>query len=167
MEISSHGPQVSGAVVAGCVEVYRSAFAEPPYAASEEEVRGFQKRLRDDTGREGFRLLTASASDGRIVGFAEAVGPALTRQWIGAACTHVVTIAVSAQRRRSGIGTVLLAALVEAVDTKTALLAVHPEGVAAQRLYQSRGWMKLADGFVPEPQQTRYWVMGKSRAGAG
>jgi ribosomal protein S18 acetylase RimI-like enzyme len=158
--------------------VYESAFAQPPYHEAAEMGQAFTERVeRYAQERDGFRFVTARQANGRVIAFALAVlakpgdwwrdkvaaalPQALVGRWPGELCQEVVHLAVAPAAQRIGAGRLVLDVLIAGKPAPSAVLSVHPDAVAAQRLYQSRGWEILTKDFRTEPSQLAYWVMGR------
>jgi GNAT superfamily N-acetyltransferase len=155
---------------------YAAAFAQAPYHETEEQAAALDERLlRYATTRDGFRLVIARAPDGQPAGMALAVlarpgdwwrdqaEAALTGEqaarWLGEVCLEVVHVAVLPGVQRQGIGRAMHDVLISGPPAPTGLLSCHPEAIAAQRLYLSRGWTVLTTDFGPA--QVSYWLMAR------
>jgi GNAT superfamily N-acetyltransferase len=166
--------------MASCVQVYRESFAEPPYGETPAQADQLRDRIVRYSDRHGFHLVVVRWHSGRVVGFglaviahpgdwwrelvAAALGPDLTRTWLGPAVTEVVHVAVSPDSRRSGVASAILGAMTARADDRGAVLSCHPDASAAQKLYLSRGWQTLRADFRTQPGQPGYWLMAKPPA---
>jgi ribosomal protein S18 acetylase RimI-like enzyme len=160
------------------VAVYHAAFSQPPYGETAEAARGFADRVhRYAAEREGCRLVTARDDTGQMTAIGLAVlarpgnwwrdqaaaaipGP-LAGRWIGDLCLEVVHLAVIPAAQGRGNGRLVHDVLIAGRPAPTAILSVHPEAGAAQRLYQGRGWTTLTADFRTQPAQPRYRLMGR------
>lgn len=135
--------------------VHASYSAEYPAAPPFAEWRdGLWSRHRR---RPGFDLIVARSGD-RIAGIAwayvgdrgqywsDAVAASLPDDiadtWIGGHL-EVVELIVAPEFRRQGVGTRLLATLLERSSVDRALLSVRDSAVPARSLYRSLGWHEL------------------------
>jgi GNAT superfamily N-acetyltransferase len=163
------------AAMQAAAEVYLSAFSAEPYNEAADEVAAFRQRLVTYAReREGFRLVTVHGD--RLDGFAlvalarrgavwrdkvaRAVGDDLAARWLGDPCLEVVHVAVRQGCQGQGLGKLLMNEVVRGRPARTGFLSCHPEAPAAQRLYLSQGWTRLAGG-VADPAGQVYWIMAK------
>lgn len=126
-------------------------------------------------GRRGFRAVTASEG-GRLLGLAygylggpgqwwhDRVSAAMTRKqralWLVPGHFELAELMVSPRARRRGLGGALHDAVLEGLESPTALLSTQPDNEAALALYHGRGWEVVVDEIdLSAPQ--RYLVMGK------
>jgi ribosomal protein S18 acetylase RimI-like enzyme len=145
----------------GMLDVYRSAFAGPPWDESEEDVDRYRARLLEDRARPDAALATARLADGTLVGF----GTSWTftesdpiRPWHRTMSTvippnvlhdrvigriEVDELAVHRDWQGRGIGRHLLGA-VAPIDGPPAWLLTSRSAQAAVRLYRSAGWEELS-----------------------
>jgi ribosomal protein S18 acetylase RimI-like enzyme len=126
-------------------------------------------------GRKGFRAVTARES-GRLLGLAygylggpgqwwhDRVAGAMTRgqreRWLAPGHFELAELMVSPHARRRGLGGALHDAVLEGLDSPTALLSTQPDNEAALALYHGRGWEVVVDAIdlsAPQP----YLVLGK------
>ena len=174
MDVSLTGTSPEAGTLRDAVGVYHAAFAQPPYGETAEMAEGFAERVqRYAREREGFRLVTARESDGRMVGIglavlatpgcwwrdkvAGAIPQPLADRWLGELCQEIVHLAVVPDAQGQGVGRLVHDVLIAGRPAPTAVLSVHPEAVPAQRLYQGRGWEVMTREFRT---QLPYWVMG-------
>jgi ribosomal protein S18 acetylase RimI-like enzyme len=155
-------------------ELYRAAFAEPPWDETSDQAAKFPARLafqlRTYPGVHGM----AAQVDGRLAGFIygwpagttfpdtsfyhqlmEAVPVAAHAQLLAPAL-EVVNLTVSGEHRGKGIGRTLLTEYVN--GWPQAWLCTHPEA-PARRLYDSAGWEPVgefvSDGKAPRVVYTK------------
>jgi GNAT superfamily N-acetyltransferase len=160
------------------VGVYHAAFGQPPYGETAEMAEEFAERVRRYAReREGFRLVTARAGDGRMIGIglavlarpgcwwrdkvAGAIPQPLADRWLGELCQEIVHLAVIPDAQGRGVGRLVHDVLIAGRPAPTGVLSVHPEAEPAQRLYQDRGWTVLTSDFRTQPEQPPSWVMGR------
>ncbi|MFI6599690.1 GNAT family N-acetyltransferase [Nonomuraea sp. NPDC050536] len=139
------------------VELYRSAFAEPPWNEYPAEADAFAKRLETDVRRPGFSAVLAS-DEGRPAGFGTAwptqppfpanraygrvraeLGDQVDTRLVGA--LEVDELAVSPHARGQGLAGRLLDLL--CADAPRAWLLTSPQAADAIRLYERLGWHRL------------------------
>jgi ribosomal protein S18 acetylase RimI-like enzyme len=161
-----------GAVIA----VYAAAFAAPPYSEPPHAADRLAASLAIHAGRPGFRMRVARAADGGIVGFgygyasapgqwwhdrvALSVGRDAAQRWLVGAF-EVVELAVLPAWQGHGIGTRLLAALLDGVEQRTAVLSTLDAETAALRLYRRLGWRPIGHLAPPAAHTAgRFLVMG-------
>jgi ribosomal protein S18 acetylase RimI-like enzyme len=152
-------PEEAARVAGDVVEVYRAAFAAPPYSEGEEEVAAFAGRLPVDAARADFKLvLVLDAGDiagfaygytgrrgGRLVDLVYERAPLdIARQWAGGHW-ELVDLAVHPDAQGRGLGGALHDALLDGLPHDRALLMTHREDSAGRRLYLRRGWQVLMD----------------------
>jgi len=162
-------------VPAEVVDVYREAFGASPYFEGEAEVTRFAGEvLPRHRVRDGFRCVVASEDDA-VVGFAYGytsapgqwwhdwvaglVGPALAAEWMSDAF-DLVELAVRPAAQGRGHGGRLHDAVLAGLPHRTALLSTRDEDIPARRLYRSRGWVPLREGWCPSPNQPPLAFMG-------
>jgi ribosomal protein S18 acetylase RimI-like enzyme len=163
------------------VEVYRSAFAAPPYGVDEGEVASFATKLVRHVRREGFRCCVAQdSSTGRIIGFAygytsrpgqwwrdivaEAMDPQSRERWLSDAF-EFVELGVMPEFQGKGIGGRLHDALLDRLPHRTAVLSTARQDTPAQRLYRHRGWLVIVPELFFPGSELPYIIMGKELAG--
>lgn len=156
------------------VEIYRSAFSQPPWSEEPSRVEMFRRHIPTYAGREAFRAVFAESDEG-IVGFA--LGARLTNEawwradvaarlnrtevkhWLND-CFELIEIAVLPEAQGKGLGSVLHDGLFAGVATRTALLSTHPKAERALALYAGRGWKVLIDDFQYSPIAQSRLIMG-------
>lgn len=141
-------------------EVYREAFAAPPYLEGAEEVGYFRAAFSLEVGEPGFRCGVARDGAGRLVGFSygyqallsgptgawdrrllAAVGPERSG-WV---CGQFLLawLAVRPSHQGRGVGGALHDALMAGVTQPHAWLVTSDQPTSARCLYERRGWQKL------------------------
>jgi ribosomal protein S18 acetylase RimI-like enzyme len=127
-------------------------------------------------GREGFRFVAAEDEQGRLAGIAygytgaegqwwhdlvaAAMSEADRTRWLGPGHFEFVELAVRPDLRRRGLGASLHDALLDGLDSPTAVLSTQVDNEAALTLYARRGWRVV----VPEIDfgtGQAYCVMGR------
>jgi ribosomal protein S18 acetylase RimI-like enzyme len=164
------------------VEVYRAAFAAPPYREGEAEVRRFaEETLPRHAQRPGFRCCVARDRDkDLVVGFAygytgqagqwwhDVVARALDRatadRWLPGSF-EFVELAVTPAAQGRGIGGRLHDALMEGLPHRTALLSTRRAETPALRLYRRRGWVPVLENFVFPGGAEPYVILGLDLSG--
>jgi len=137
-------------------DVYRAAFAGPPWDESDDQVRTFTEGLPDWAARDGFTA--AWARDASLAGFAFRVRtPAplpffgfygVLRDRFGAAAAElaglveVVELAVRPDARGGGLGRALLEAVVAG---EPAWLVTRTAATATMAFYARLGWQVYAE----------------------
>ncbi len=169
VEIAPEGPLFEGAIA-----VYAEAFSAPPYL-DPDRGREVRSRLRDPHRRRpGFRLLVALEGE-RVAGMTygyrgepgqwwhDSVVHAVSREaalkWL-ADSYEVVEVAVDPARQSRGIGTALIAELLQGRPEATAVLSTRTDS-DAHVLYRRLGFeviveMTFTRGGWP------FYVMGKA-----
>jgi ribosomal protein S18 acetylase RimI-like enzyme len=126
---------------------------------SEERV---EEILPRHVGRRGFRFLAARNESGTLVGFAygylgapgqwwhDLVSGAMTAEqrarWLAPGHFELVELHVRPDQRRRGVGALLHDALLEPLESPTAVLSTQVDNAPALSLYRNRGWQLV----VPE-----------------
>ncbi len=164
------------------VEVYRAAFASPPYCEGEAEVRRFvEETLPRHVQRAGFRCCVArDQANGLVVGFAygytgqagqwwhdivaRALDQVTTDRWLPGSF-EFVELAVTPAAQGRGIGGRLHDALLEGLPHRTALLSTRRAGTPALRLYRRRGWVPVLENFVFPGGAEPYVILGLDLGG--
>jgi GNAT superfamily N-acetyltransferase len=157
-------------------EVYRTAFAGPPYNRQEPEVDQFARALPLHTRREGFRVVAAPDGREELAGFAygyrtlpgqwwydnvsRALGERATCSWLSAAF-QVTEVAVTPAHQRQGIGGRLHDALLSDLGYPRAVLSTLDAETPGREMYRRRGWQDLIDGFFFPGVPRRYAIMGR------
>lgn len=162
--------------IRAATRVYREAFAQSPYHEPDDAAAAFAERIgRYARERDGFRLVTATADDGQMIGVAMAViaqpgdwwrdrvasvipEPAASR-WFGEACLEVVHVAVAPGAQGKGTGRLVHDVLIAGRPAPTAVLSVHPDAMPARRLYAGRGWTVLSKALPTAGPD--YWLMAR------
>lgn len=131
-------------------------------------------------GREGFRFLGARGPDGRMAGFAygyrgapgqwwhdlvaEALGEELAERWLPPGHFEFVELHVRPEHRRAGLGSRLHDALLDGLDSPTAVLSTERTNEPAINLYRARGWQVICDEIRFGPEYPPFLVMGRDLA---
>jgi GNAT superfamily N-acetyltransferase len=135
--------------------VYRAAYGAPDLPESAEDAANFAaSTLPRHARRPGFRLVVATL-DGVVAGYgygftghrgqfwsdwlAATVPADIATTWVG---DHfeLVDLVVDPAHRGRGMAGLLHDHLVDGLPHEKALLATAPDGGAAARLYEGRGW---------------------------
>ncbi|MFI9788515.1 GNAT family N-acetyltransferase [Kitasatospora sp. NPDC051984] len=142
----------------GLRQVFREAFAEPPYGeTTPADVDRAFKRFRSQTRKAGFLAAIATAPDGQVVGMAYGYPLAASTRWWDTLTTPVpdelrredgkrtfglFELAVRPAWRRQHVATRLHTALTEAVTNanERVMLNSRPEATAAQAAYRAWGY---------------------------
>ena len=142
----------------GIIDVYRDAFAQPPYHRGEEDLRDFAESFARHATFDGFQaILARSQPGGDVVGFTygytlapgqwwyERVAPlvpaARSISLLGAFLLTQLAVRPGLQGR--GIGGRLHDALLAGVPHDRALLSTRQGDSPARHLYERRGWRPL------------------------
>ncbi|MFJ6216727.1 GNAT family N-acetyltransferase [Streptomyces sp. NPDC092296] len=141
-------------------QVYREAFAEPPYSKTDLDAETNFQRFRAQVKKDGFRAVLARSDDGEPVGMAYGYPiPATTGWWrtlttpAPARVSHedgqrtfgLFELAVRPAWRRQHLATALHRALTEGLTHERVLLNTRPEAEAARRAYRSWGYEKVGE----------------------
>jgi ribosomal protein S18 acetylase RimI-like enzyme len=176
IELVSLAPEDLEAVREELLNVYRMAFALPPYFEREEDVARFSESMSRHAQRDGFRCCIARERPGeQIVGFTygyiskrgqwwhDQVATALSQKdiarWLDDAFEFVV-IAVMPQAQGRGIGGKLHDAILAGLPQRTAILSANQAETNAMQLYRKRGWHLLLQDFFFTGGTTPMVVMG-------
>ncbi len=161
----------------GIVEVFREAFAGPPYFEGPEEAARFSGRLVTHARHLGFRIcLALDPGQRRVLGFAYGytvlpdswwwetlaahLNPNLVPGWLEDAF-EIVQLAVLPAEQGRGIGSALHDGLLEGIRHRRAVLSTLAGDTPARRLYDRRGWILLAAGIRFPGVDKPYVLMGK------
>lgn len=166
------------ALEAEVVAVYAAVFGSPPTAAGPADVAAFRASLARQVRKPGFRACTARSSDGRLVGFAygweggpgdwwwdiaaSAVNGDVRRRWF-ADCFVIAELAVVADLRRQGIGSLLLDTLLAATERPGVVLSTRADAEAALAFYAARGWRRLVTDLRFPGSDAAWIVLGQLR----
>ena len=156
------------------LQVYRSAFATPPYSESEADIKRFARSLRLHAERDDFRCCMAKDQD-IVVGFAygyrseagqwwhdtvaRAMTPQMVEAWLDDAFEFVV-LAVVPERQGEGIGGRLHDALLDGVTFGKAILSTSQTETTGLQLYRKRGWAPLLENFQFPGGRAPFLLMG-------
>jgi ribosomal protein S18 acetylase RimI-like enzyme len=127
--------------------------------------------------RDGFRFVAARAPGGRLAGFAygyrggpgewwhdlvaEALGEELSARWLPNGHFEFVELHVRTDLRRSGIGTRLHDALLDGLESPTAVLSTERTNEPAIDPYLGRGWRVILEEIQFGAGYPPYLVMGR------
>jgi ribosomal protein S18 acetylase RimI-like enzyme len=164
------------------LDVYRRAFALPPYCMREADVRQFARALAYHASRRGFRCFvareTADEEPGakRIVGFAygyrgepgqwwhdlvtRGLGREAAKEWLSDVL-EVTELAVLPTAQGKGIGGKLHDVLLQGATQRTAVLSTAEVETVAVKLYEKRGWITLLHNFYFPGYDIPYRIMGR------
>ncbi len=158
------------------VQVYRAAFAAPPYVKVEAEVEEFSRWLPRHLAYEDFRVVAAfQGEQAEMVGFAygfrnnpgqywhqevaKVVSTDMVVKWL-AGSFRLAEIAVTPLAQGMGIGGRLHDLLLAGLSHKRATLSTIAYNTPAYHMYRGRGWELLLDDFRPTGVDRRYRIMG-------
>ncbi|WP_344682364.1 GNAT family N-acetyltransferase [Saccharopolyspora taberi] len=157
-------------------EVFREAFAEPPYEYGDEHVRLFKDRFAVQHRRAGASLVIARAQDGRMAGFSFGLTMPPGAPWWTDLTTEVesgvtdeppgrtfvlIELLVRAEWRRAGVASALHDLVLADRPEQRATLTVQPAAAPAQQAYASWGWRKVAQKRNPLPGSPVFDVLIK------
>ncbi len=157
-------------------EIYRQAFAPPPYGREEAVAASFADSLLRQTGLAGFRCAVAQeAVTQRLLGFAygytstagqwwhdhvaRAMSPEQAQHWLLGAF-ELVEFAVLPEAQGRGLGSQLHDRLLDGLRYRTAVLSTLQAETVALKLYRKRGWVDLVDGYYFPGGSKPYRIMG-------
>ena len=152
-------------------DVHRRAGAG---AATEEWAREWLPRHAE---RDSFRFLVAQAEADEVAGFAygytggagqwwtdrvaAAMDPETRRSWLDPPHFEVVELHVRPERQRSGVGSLLLDALLEGLPHAQALLSTQVDNAKARPFYEKHGWHVVVAELSFGPGYAPFCVYGK------
>ena len=152
-------------------DVHRRAGAG---AATDEWARDWLPR---HAARDAFRFLVALHDDGTLAGFAygytggtgqwwtdrvsSAMDAELRRRWLEPPHYEVVELHVRPEDQRSGIGARLLAALLDGLPHRQALLSTQVDNRKARPFYEKHGWEVVIPELGFGPGYAPFCVYGK------
>jgi ribosomal protein S18 acetylase RimI-like enzyme len=164
------------------VDVYRKAFAAPPYSMQETDVWQFASILPRHMYRKGFRCFVAKEvveqkqAERRILGFAygyigetgqwwhdlvaRGLGREAAKEWL-TDVFEVTELAVLPAVQGKGIGGKLHDALLHGLSQRTAVLSTAEVETVAVKLYQKRKWITLLHNFYFPGYSMPYRIMGR------
>jgi GNAT superfamily N-acetyltransferase len=135
------------------VDVYTEVYREPPYEEGQFDIDGFAENLPEQRHEPGFAMVTAESAASGLVGFAYGFTFPAGHWWghsgaepaelDGLSKFAVLEFAVRRAHRGQGIGTRLMARLLEGRPEPIATLCAHPAALA-RRIYESWGWVQVA-----------------------
>jgi ribosomal protein S18 acetylase RimI-like enzyme len=158
------------------MDIYRAAFAPPPFNETEDGVAHFGQALAGHAEHPapGFRCCVAR-EDGRLVGFVygftvnpgyrrssllrAALTPDIAQRWLVDAF-DVIDLGVLPEAQGRGIGGRLHDAVLAGQPHRTAVLPTDRGETAAMRLYRSRGWQVVQPEFFFPGSDTPYVILG-------
>ena len=156
--------------------IYREAFAQPPYNQGESAVIRFSAALEHHKYRQGFRCVVARpSSNDPIVGFAfgytvkpgqwwrdsvaSAMKPRQAERWLSD-CFELAELAVIPSYQGRGVGGELHETLLIDLPHQTAALStIHAESNAIH-LYRKRGWITLIEDLIFPGGLRGYMILG-------
>jgi GNAT superfamily N-acetyltransferase len=157
------------------LEVYRQAFAEPPYNKTEADVIGFSQSLDLHRNRLNARFIVAQDEKEQVTGFAygyevlggqwwyevveKAMPASMAREWLHGAF-ELVELAVIPSMQGHGIGGRLHDAVLSGLSNHTAVLSTIETETTALHLYRKRGWVTLLENFRFPTSIHTYFIMG-------
>lgn len=164
-----------GPLFEGAIAVYGEAFSQPPYS-DPDRGKEIRKRIRElHAHRDGYRALAAVTGDARVVGMTygyrgrrgqwwhdtvrKRVGKDVYRYWMSNSY-ELVELAVAPCWQGHGVGTSLVAALLEGRKERTCVLSTRADS-RAHELYRRLGFEPLACmPFVANGAE--FIIMGKA-----
>jgi ribosomal protein S18 acetylase RimI-like enzyme len=164
------------------VDIYRTAFGEPPYFRTEVDALGFSESLLRHINRSGFASNVALDDDsGLAVGFAygytslpgqwwydvvtQALSPEATEQWVKGSF-ELVELAVMPSAQGHHLGSYLHDQIIRRVAHPNAVLSTMQADTVASRLYLKRGWRPLVENFHFPGVSRPYQIMALDRSRA-
>lgn len=157
-------------------ELYAEVFSEAPYGEERSQsIESFTSRVRRRASEKpSFRLLIATEGD-RVVGLVLGTGvsrgdwwwdrleaalpPDVKEVWLDQECFSMEELAVDGSHRRRGVAAALMAAVLDDLPHRTALLSCYQEARSAQKLYSRLGWAVI-DPAVHVTESRAVQVMG-------
>jgi ribosomal protein S18 acetylase RimI-like enzyme len=152
-------------------DVHRRAGAG---AATDEWAREWLPRHAE---RDAFRFLAAVEASGEVAGFAygytggagqwwtdrvaAAMGAEERRSWLEPPHYEVVELHVRPESQRRGVGSALLAALLEGLPHRQALLSTQVDNEKARPFYEKEGWQLVVPELSFGPGYAPFCVYGK------
>jgi ribosomal protein S18 acetylase RimI-like enzyme len=141
-------------------QVYREAFAAPPYAKTDQDVEANFRRFRTQVTKPGFRAVLARSGDGEPIGMAYGYPlPANTGWWDtltetaaadlrredGHRTFGLFELAVRPAWHRQHVATVVHGMLLEGLPQQRILLNTRPDAMPARSAYRSWGYRKVGE----------------------
>lgn len=159
------------------LNIYRLAFAAPPYNGTEEGVQNFAQTLISHSQRSGFCLYAAyGKEEQKLVGFTygytsqpgqwwhdtiiRAMSPTMAQKWLSYAL-ELVELAVMPEAQGYGIGGQLHDALLRDAPQRTALLSTYDGETNGMHLYRKRGWITLLSPYYYPNGDKPMVIMGR------
>jgi len=138
--------------------IYAQVYREPPYNEGEQHADDFARHLVDQSDEVGFRLVTAEASGGSLVGFSYGLTFPANRWWRNADDEPqlirghpkfaIIELAVISPWRRHGIGTALMSRLLADRPEPFGTLCTNPAS-SARAIYDAWGWQQVGTTRQP------------------
>jgi ribosomal protein S18 acetylase RimI-like enzyme len=164
------------AVKSQLLNIYRTAFASPPYSRTEIDVDSFSRTLERHLERRGFRCVIAQeGSSGRVVGFSYGytsapgqwwhdlveweMAPEAARRWLSNTF-ELAELAVLPRAQGQGLGSRLHDTLLAGLPNQAAVLSTIQSETLALKLYRKRGWITLLENFYFPGTPKPYIIMG-------
>jgi ribosomal protein S18 acetylase RimI-like enzyme len=139
-----------------------------------------ERRVKDilprHAERDGFRFLAAHGEDGRLVGFVygylgapgqwwhDIVAAEMDEQrrgyWLQPGHFELVELHVRLDYRRRGVGARLHDAVLEGLESPTAVLSTQRDNKPALTLYQRRGWGVIVPRLRFSPGGETFSILG-------
>jgi ribosomal protein S18 acetylase RimI-like enzyme len=158
------------------LDVYRAAFAAPPYNRRESHVTDFGQAFERHATLEGFRFLAAfDTQTATLAGFTYGytsrpgqwwhdqvslgLSPRRSRQWLGGSF-ELAELAVRPDYQGQKIGSRLHDGLLVGLPHMSALLSTMQAETVALKLYRKRGWLTLLEDFIFPGNLEPYLIMG-------
>lgn len=168
-------PQETGRYRKDIVDIYRKAFAHPPYNEGESSVIRFSVAFDRHLQRQGYRCIVARPSaKGPIIGFAfgytaqpgqwwrDTVASVLTpeqvQRWLSD-CFELAELAVAPAFQGRGIGGKLHDTLLANLTHQTAALSTIQAESNALHLYRKRGYVTLVKDLIFPGGFRNYTIM--------
>jgi ribosomal protein S18 acetylase RimI-like enzyme len=177
MEIVRLSAQEVAPVQDQIIEVYRQAFAGPPYYKDQKDVRALLAVFPRHQTHKEFRCVVARDSNtGLLAGFAygytgeegqwwhdlvtRTMEPEMAREWMSD-MFEVAEVAVLPAMQGYGYGGRIHDTLLTGLPHHTATLSTYQEKTTGLKMYEKRGWVTLLPNFVFPGYEEPYRIMGK------
>jgi ribosomal protein S18 acetylase RimI-like enzyme len=164
-------PELGGELLQQVKDVHRRAGAG---AATDEWAREWLPRHAE---RDSFRFFAAVEPSGEVAGFAygytggagqwwtDRVAAAMhaeeRRSWLEPPHYEVVELHVRPESQRRGVGSALLAALLDGLPHRQALLSTQVDNEKARPFYEQEGWLLVVPELSFGPGYAPFCVYGK------
>ena len=141
-------------------QVYREAFAEPPYSKTDQDVEANFRRFRTQLKKPGFRAALARSDNGEPVGMAYGYPLPVTTGWWdtltrpvpadirredGHRTFGLFELAVRPGWQRRHTATALHRSLLDGLPQQRVLLNTRPDAAPARAAYRSWGYRKIGE----------------------